>query len=547
MSIATSEQSVVDSVDKQLFIGGEWRDASGGDTLAVEDPSTGEPLCEVADGTPEDAMAALDSASGMQDEWGKTAPRERGEILRRAFEKIVERTDELALLMTLEMGKALAESKAEITYAAEFLRWFSEEAVRIEGRYAIPPAGAGRMLTMKQPVGPCLFITPWNFPMAMGTRKIGPAIAAGCTMVMKPAQQTPLSMLALAAILEESGLPGGVLNVVTSSSSGGTMAPIISDPRARKLSFTGSTEVGRKLIEQSAEQILRVSMELGGNAPFLVFEDADVDAAVEGAIVAKMRNVGEACTAANRFHVSDGVAGEFAEKLAARMDAMKVGRGTEEGVEVGPLIDDDQRGKVEDLVEDALGKGARALVGAERVEGSGYFYRPTVLDGVPEDATLLKEEIFGPVAPVASFDSEVDAIAAANDTEFGLVAYVYTSDLKRALRVCEGLETGMVGLNQGIVSNASAPFGGIKHSGFGREGGVEGIEEYLETKYIAINLLGVGALREAPLHGGIPCSLFPNKAERRSCWTVLCWLSIRLRGRVSRRYRSPHVKRSMLP
>jgi succinate-semialdehyde dehydrogenase/glutarate-semialdehyde dehydrogenase len=324
--------------------------------------------------------------------------------------------------------------------------------------------------------------------MAMGTRKIGPAIAAGCTMVMKPAQQTPLSMLALAGILEESGLPGGVLNVVTSSSSGGTMGPLIADPRARKLSFTGSTEVGRKLVAQSAEQLLRVSMELGGNAPFLVFDDADVDAAVEGAMVAKMRNIGEACTAANRFHVADGVAGEFAEKLAKRMEAMKVGRGSEEGVEVGPLIDGDQRDKVADLVDDALGKGARALVGAEKMEGSGYFYRPTVLDGIPKDATLLKEEIFGPVAPVASFDSEEAAVAAANDTEYGLVAYVYTSDLKRALRVCEGIETGMVGLNQGMVSNASAPFGGIKHSGFGREGGIEGIEEYLETKYVAINL-----------------------------------------------------------
>jgi succinate-semialdehyde dehydrogenase / glutarate-semialdehyde dehydrogenase len=488
MSIATSEQSVVDSVNKQLFIGGEWREASGGETLAVEDPSTAEPLCEIADGTPEDAMAALGAADEAQAEWSKHPPRERGEILRRAFEKIVERTDELALLMTLEMGKALAESKAEITYAAEFFRWFSEEAVRIEGRYAVPPAGAGRMLTMQQPVGPCLFITPWNFPMAMGTRKIGPAIAAGCTMVMKPAQQTPLSMLALAGILEESGLPDGVLNVVTSSSSGGTMGPLIADPRARKLSFTGSTEVGRKLVAQSAEQLLRVSMELGGNAPFLVFDDADLDAAVEGAMVAKMRNIGEACTAANRFHVADGVAGEFAEKLANRMEAMKVGRGTEEGVEVGPLIDGDQREKVAGLVEDALGKGARALIGAEKMEGSGYFYRPTVLDDIPEDATLLKEEIFGPVAPVASFDSEEAAVAAANDTEYGLVAYVYTSDLKRALRVCEGIETGMVGLNQGMVSNASAPFGGIKHSGFGREGGKEGIEEYLETKYVAINL-----------------------------------------------------------
>jgi succinate-semialdehyde dehydrogenase / glutarate-semialdehyde dehydrogenase len=488
MSIATSEQSVVDSVNKQLYIGGEWRDASGGGTLPVEDPSTAEALCEVADATPEDAVSALDAASEAQAEWAKHPPRERAEILRRAFQKMVERTDELALLMTLEMGKTISESKAEIAYAAEFFRWFSEEAVRIEGRYAVPPAGAGRMLTMKQPVGPCILITPWNFPMAMGTRKIGPAVAAGCTMIVKPAQQTPLSMLALAQILEESGLPDGVLNVVTSSSSGSVMAPLISDPRARKLSFTGSTEVGRKLIEQSAEQILRVSMELGGNAPFLVFEDADVDAAVEGALVAKMRNIGEACTAANRFHVSEPVAGEFAEKLASRMEAMRVGRGTEEGVEVGPLIDGTQREKVQGLVEDALGKGAKALVGAEKVDGPGYFYRPTVLDDVPQDATLLKEEIFGPVAPVASFGSEEDAVAAANDTEYGLVAYVYTNDLKRALRVCEGLQTGMVGLNQGMVSNASAPFGGIKHSGFGREGGKEGIEEYLETKYVAINL-----------------------------------------------------------
>ena len=488
MTIATSEQTVVDGVNKQLFIGGEWRDATGGGTLPVEDPSTAEALCEVADGTPEDAVSALDAASEAQAEWAKHPPRERAEILRRAFQKMVERTDELALLMTLEMGKTIGESKAEIAYAAEFFRWFSEEAVRIEGRYAVPPTGAGRMLTMKQPVGPCILITPWNFPMAMGTRKIGPAVAAGCTMVIKPAQQTPLSMLALAQILEESGLPDGVLNVVTSSSSGSVMAPLISDPRARKLSFTGSTEVGRKLIEQSAEQILRVSMELGGNAPFLVFEDADVDAAVEGALVAKMRNIGEACTAANRFHVSEPVAGEFAEKLASRMEAMKVGRGTEEGVEVGPLIDGTQREKVQGLVEDALGKGAKALVGAEKVHGPGYFYRPTVLDDVPRDATLLKEEIFGPVAPVASFGSEEDAVSAANDTEYGLVAYVYTNDLKRALRVCEGLQTGMVGLNQGMVSNASAPFGGIKHSGFGREGGIEGIEEYLETKYVAINL-----------------------------------------------------------
>jgi succinate-semialdehyde dehydrogenase / glutarate-semialdehyde dehydrogenase len=488
MSTQTAERTVVEAVEKRLYIGGEWRDATGGKTLAVEDPSTAEALCEVADATPEDAMSALDAASAVQDEWAKTPPRERGEILRRAFEKMTERADELALLMTLEMGKTVKESKAEITYAAEFLRWFSEEAVRIEGRYAVPPAGTGRMLTMKQPVGPCLAITPWNFPMAMGTRKVGPAVAAGCTMVMKPAQLTPLCMLALAQILEESGLPGGVFNVVTSSSSGSTMGPLIGDPRARKLTFTGSTAVGKKLVEQSADQLLRLSMELGGNAPFLVFDDADVDAAVEGALIAKMRNIGEACTAANRFHVADSVSDEFAEKLARRMEAMKVGRGTEEGVEVGPLIDGEQRDKVTELVDDAVGKGARVLVGAEKMEGAGYFYRPTVLDSIPEDATLLKDEIFGPVAPITAFDSEEAAIAAANATEYGLVAYVYTRDLKRALRVCEGLETGMVGLNQGMVSNASAPFGGIKQSGFGREGGIEGIEEYLETKYVAINL-----------------------------------------------------------
>ena len=401
---------------------------------------------------------------------------------------ITERIDDLALLMTLEMGKPVADSKAEITYASEFFRWYSEQAVRIGGSYSISPDGNQRILTMKQPVGPCLMITPWNFPMAMGTRKIGPAVAAGCTMIVKPAQQTPLSLLALAQILEESGLPPGVLNVVTSSRSGETMSPLIADERLRKLTFTGSTAVGRKLIEQAAKNVLRVSMELGGNAPFLVFEDADLDDAVAGALIAKMRNIGEACTAANRFHVAGKVADEFTEKLAAKLGEMKVGRGTEPDVKVGPLIDGTQREKVAELVEDALGKGARVLVGAEKVDGRGYFYEPTVLSEVPEEADLRREEIFGPVAPVFSFGSEEEAIRAANDTEYGLVAYVYTRDLKRALRVVEGLETGMVGLNQGMVSNAAAPFGGVKHSGFGREGGPEGIEEYLETKYVAVNL-----------------------------------------------------------
>ncbi len=483
-----NESAVLDGVPKQLYIAGEWVDPAEGGTLPVEDPATGETIAEVADARPDDAVRALDAAVAAQAEWAAHPPRERGEILRRAFEAMTERADDLALLMTLEMGKALAESKAEVAYASEFLRWFAEEAVRIEGRYSVAPNGAGRLLTMKQPVGPCLLITPWNFPAAMGTRKIGPAVAAGCTMVVKPASQTPLSMLALAQILEEVGLPGGVLNVITSSSSGSVMAPLIHDPRTRKLSFTGSTEVGRKLIEESADQILRVSMELGGNAPFIVFEDADLDAAVEGAMIAKLRNIGEACTAANRFHVAEPVAEAFAAKLAERMRGLKVGRGTEEGVDLGPLIDDDQRGKVQALVEDAVSKGAKVLLGGHPADGPGYFYAPTVLDDVPRTARLLKEEIFGPVAPVTTFSSEEEAVAEANDTVFGLVAYVYTGDVKRAFRVCEALETGMIGLNQGIVSNPAAPFGGVKYSGFGREGGHEGIEEYLETKYVAVNL-----------------------------------------------------------
>jgi succinate-semialdehyde dehydrogenase / glutarate-semialdehyde dehydrogenase len=484
---ASQEQQVVDRVPKQLYISGVWRDGAKG-TFEVEDPSTGTALCEVADASVQDAKSALDAAVDAFPSFAAMAPRERGEILRRAFEMITERADELALLMTLEMGKAVAESRAEIAYAAEFFRWFSEEAVRIHGRYATAANGSGRVLTMQQPVGPCLFITPWNFPLAMGTRKIGPAIAAGCTMIVKPAGQTPLSMLALARILEEAGLPGGVLNVFTATSSGETTAPLIADPRLRKLSFTGSTEVGRKLMAQSADTLLRLSMELGGNAPFLVFDDADVDAAVQGAMIAKMRNVGEACTAANRFHVSAKVADEFASKLADKMRGLKLGRGVEDGVDVGPLIDDTQRSKVSELVTDAIGKGAQAVVGGTIREGAGYFYNPTVLTGVPESAELRQEEIFGPVAPVFGFDDEDAAIAAANNTEYGLVAYVFTSDLKRALRVCERLDTGMIGLNQGMVSNAQAPFGGVKQSGFGREGGSEGIQEYLDTKYVAVNL-----------------------------------------------------------
>jgi succinate-semialdehyde dehydrogenase/glutarate-semialdehyde dehydrogenase len=488
MAIATREQQVVDSVPKQLYINGEWRDGSEGGTIAVEDPATEETICEVADATPADAMKALDAAVEHQAEFAAMSPLERGEILRRAYEAINDRADDLALLMTLEMGKPISESKAEITYAADFFWWYAGEAARIDGHYGVAYNGKGRVLVMQQPVGPSLLITPWNFPMAMGTRKIGPAVAAGCTMVWKPAKQTPLSALALAQILEEAGLPGGVLNLITSSSSGSTMEPLIRDGRARKLSFTGSTEVGRTLIEQAAEKILKVSMELGGNAPFLVFEDADLDAAVEGAMLAKMRNIGEACTAANRFHVADSVAEEFAKRLAERMGQMKVGRGTEDDVKVGPLIDENQLKKVEELVQDAVQKGAKALVGGQHRDGRGYFFEPTVLADVPDDARLLKEEIFGPVAPIKGFLSEDEAIAAANDTEYGLVAYVFTRDVKRALRVAEGLETGMVGLNQGMVSNVGAPFGGVKQSGIGREGGRWGLEEFLETKYVAVNL-----------------------------------------------------------
>ncbi|WP_333908579.1 NAD-dependent succinate-semialdehyde dehydrogenase [Solicola gregarius] len=468
--------------------GGRWRDAEGGATVKIEDPSTGSIIAEVADASVSDGTAALDAAVDAQASWASTPPRERGEILRRAFELIGERTDDLALLMTLEMGKPLSESRAEIAYGAEFFRWFSEESVRIAGRYSVAPNGATRLVTMKQPVGPCLMITPWNFPLAMGTRKIGPAIAAGCTMVVKPASLTPLSMLALAGILTEAGLPDGVLNVVTTSHTGQVMEPLIRDPRLRKLTFTGSTEVGRTLVEQSAEGLLRVSMELGGNAPFLVFGDADVDAAVDGAMLAKMRNLGEACTAANRFIVHRSIAEEFATKLTERMSALRVGRGTDDGVDVGPLVEGKQRDKVAGLVADAVDHGANVLTGGAAVDGAGYFYAPTVLADVPTTARMFGEEIFGPVAPVFTFDTDDEGLAMANDTEFGLVAYAYTRDFSRAIRISEGLETGMVGINQGVVSNPAAPFGGVKASGFGREGGLEGIDEYLETKYVGMAL-----------------------------------------------------------
>jgi succinate-semialdehyde dehydrogenase / glutarate-semialdehyde dehydrogenase len=486
----TTEQEtrVIDAVPKGLYIGGRWVDAGSGRTFSVEDPSTGATLCEVADANADDAMRALDSACDAQPAWGATAPRERGEILRRAFELLTERADDLAMLMTLEMGKALEESKAEITYAAEFFRWFSEESVRTKGNYTVTVNGAGRTLVMRQPVGPCVLITPWNFPLAMGTRKVGPAVAAGCTMVMKPAGATPLSMNALAGVLEESGLPPGVFNVINTSSSGSTMGPLLKDARVRKLSFTGSTEVGRKLMQGASENLLRVSMELGGNAPFIVFEDADLDAAIEGVMIAKMRNLGESCVAANRIYVQKSLADEFASRMADKMSSLKVGRGTEAGVRVGPLIDASQRDKVSELVDDAVAKGAKCMVGGRALDGAGYFYEPTVLTNISAGARLLREEIFGPVAPIITFDTEDEVITAANDTEYGLIAYVYTNDLKRGLRVIERLETGMVGLNKGMVSNPAAPFGGVKHSGFGREGGSEGIEEYLSVKYVGIDL-----------------------------------------------------------
>ena len=486
--MTASIADVVDRAPKQLFVQGRWVDASGGATFDVLDPSTGDVLCAVADATPQDGLQALEAAATAQPAFAGLSPQERADILTRGFELIHERIDDLALLMTLEMGKPVAEAKGEISYAADFLRHFAGEAVRVSGGYQVAPSGGARFLVARQPVGPCLLITPWNFPLAMGTRKIGPAIAAGCTSVIKPAHQTPLSMLAFADILREAGVPDGAVNVVTTMDSGGVMEPLIRSGLARKLSFTGSTKVGKILLEQSAEQVLRTSMELGGNAPFLVFDDADVDEAVGGAVAAKMRNMGEACTAANRILVHADVIDEFGEKLAKKMAAMPVGRGTEDGVKVGPLIDDAAQQKVIELVADAVEHGATILTGGETPTGGGYFYPPTVLTGVPRSARMAKEEIFGPVAPLTAFATEAEAIESANDTEFGLVAYVYTNDLRRALRVSEALETGMVGLNQGVVSNPAAPFGGVKQSGLGREGGFTGIDEFLEVKYVGIAL-----------------------------------------------------------
>ncbi len=469
-----------------LFIAGEWREANDGARFAVEDPADGSTLAQVADAGETDAGDALDAAVTAQAAWSATPPRERGELLRAAYELIIERRDDFAQVISLEMGKPLAEAAGEVTYGAEFLRWFSEEAVRIHGRWMSAPDGKSRLLTAKRPVGPCLFVTPWNFPLAMGTRKIGPAIAAGCTMVVKPAQQTPLTMLKLAELLAEVGLPDGVLNVIPTTNAGPVVTALMADDRLRKVSFTGSTGVGKMLVKQSAENLQRVSMELGGNAPFLVFEDADVAAAVDGAMIAKMRNMGEACTSANRFLVHVDVAEEFAAALGKRMSALRVGRGQDEGVEVGPLIDAAAVDSVSQLVTDAIHDGAKVVTGGERSDAEGHFYPPTVLVDVPPGAQINAVEVFGPVAPITTFTNEDEAIAAANNTEYGLASYAYTRDLARTLRLAERLEFGMLGINTGLVSNPAAPFGGVKASGFGREGGFEGIEEYLDTTYVAL-------------------------------------------------------------
>ncbi|MDF3307016.1 NAD-dependent succinate-semialdehyde dehydrogenase [Rhodococcus sp. T2V] len=478
-------QTLLASLPTDLWIGGKQIPASGGSTFSVHNPADGRVLVHVADAQPEDGGVALDAAAAAQPDWAATPARERSDILRRAWELINQRRNEFALLMTLEMGKPLAESHGEVTYGGEFLRWFSEEAVRINGRYTQSPTGNGRILVTKEPVGPTLAITPWNFPLAMGTRKIGPALAAGCTMVVKPAAETPLTMLLLAEVFRDAGLPDGVLSVLPTSDSAALTTPMFDDSRLRKVTFTGSTGVGKVLLKQAADRVLRTSMELGGNAPFVVFDDADIDAAVEGAMAAKMRNGGEACTAANRIHVDNAVLAKFSEKLTARMRALAVGPGDRDGIQVGPLVSEKQRSSVANLVDDAVSKGATVMTGGNRGAGSGYFYEPTVLSSVPADARILKEEVFGPVAAIIGFDGEVEGVAAANDTEYGLAAYIYTEGLERALRVSGAVEAGMVGVNRGIISDVAATFGGVKESGLGRESGSEGIEEYLEVKYIA--------------------------------------------------------------
>ena len=481
-----SVRDAIAALNTGTFIAGHWGEAASGGRFDVVNPATEEVIATVADGGPQDARRAIETAGRTQKQWAATPPRERGEILRRAYELIMDRRGELAAIMTAEMGKPLAEAEGEVAYAAEFFRWFSEEAVRIGGDNTLTGDGANRILVSREPVGPCVLVTPWNFPLAMGTRKIGPAIAAGCTMVFKPAALTPLSSLALAGILAEAGLPAGVLNVVCTTKASSVVGPWLDSGIARKISFTGSTEVGVRLLEQAARHVMRSSMELGGNAPFIVFEDSDLDRAVAGAVAAKMRNMGEACTAANRLFVHRAVADEFCARLAARMAELTVGDGAEAGTDVGPLVEDKALAKVEELVADAVSGGARVVCGGAREDRPGYFYAPTVLADVDPGARLMGEEIFGPVAPVIPFDSEEEVIELANDTPWGLVGYLFTRDVDRGFRVGEALEVGMVGFNTGVVSNPAAPFGGVKASGLGREGGRVGIEEFLEYKYMAL-------------------------------------------------------------
>jgi succinate-semialdehyde dehydrogenase/glutarate-semialdehyde dehydrogenase len=476
------------AVQTGIFIDGAWQKAASGATFAVENPATHEIIAHVADGGPEDARAAIEAAGRAQAAWGKSTPRERADILRRAFELVIAKTDQLAAIMTAEMGKPLAEAKGEVAYGAEMLRWFSEEAVRIGGDHTTSVDGNTRIMITKEPVGPCVLVTPWNFPLAMGARKIAPAVAAGCTMVFKPAELTPLTSLALVQIFREAGLPDGVLNVVTTASASAVVETWTSSGIARKISFTGSTGVGKILLRQAAENVMRSSMELGGNAPFIVLADADIEKAVDGAMKAKMRNMGEACTAANRFFVHRSVIEEFGGKFAKRISELQVGNGALEGTEVGPLIEQKGLDKVESLVADAVSKGARVLTGGSRPEGPGYFYTPTVLTDVSVDSDLMNTEIFGPVAAITPFESEDEVLRLANDTEWGLVGYVFTENMEKALRFSAELEVGMVGLNTGVVSNPAAPFGGVKQSGLGREGGKIGIEEFLEYKYTAITV-----------------------------------------------------------
>jgi succinate-semialdehyde dehydrogenase/glutarate-semialdehyde dehydrogenase len=478
--------SVPTEVPTDLFVAGTWRPAASGARFDVVDPATRAVVATVADGGVDDALAAVDAADAAAAGWAATPPRARGEILRRAFELMTAQSEELARLISLENGKALGDARGEVAYAAEFFRWYSEEAVRAAGSVLTAPSGANRILVLQQPVGICVLVTPWNFPAAMATRKIAPALAAGCTVILKPASDTPLTALAMAQILDEAGVPRGVVNVVPSRHSGAVVAAMLHDPRVRKLSFTGSTEVGRLLLAEAAHQVVNTSMELGGNAPFLVLADADIEAAVDGAMVAKMRNAGEACTSANRFYVAEVVADEFSRRLAERMSALVVGPGLQDGTQVGPLVNEGAVAKVDELVRSAIDDGARAVVGGRRGDGPGFYFEPTVLVDVRPDAAILRQEIFGPVAPVVTFTTEEEAVALANATEYGLVAYVYTTDLARGLRVSESLEYGMIGLNRGLVSDPAAPFGGVKQSGIGREGSHEGILDYLESKYIAV-------------------------------------------------------------